>query len=86
MRITISESNRDTADFCVSAGVFAAFIYPIVMAVLAIFGEGANGAVKLPEQYYSILPYWQAGLSAAVLVWAVVQSILRKKIMRHYQR
>ncbi len=75
-----------TADCIVCAAIIAGFIYPIVMAVLAIFGEGANGAEKLPEQYYSMLTYWEAGLSAVCLVWAVVQSILRKKIMRKYRR
>ena len=75
-----------TADCFVSLAVVAAFIYPIVMAALSLFGEGAESAAKLPDAYYSLLAYWQAGLTAAYLIWAVVQSILRKRIMKQYRR
>ena len=54
-------------------------------AVLAVFGEGADGAEKLPGEYYSLLVYWQAGLTAAYLLWAVVQSVLRRKTVKKFR-
>jgi len=63
-------------DFMLCLLFLAVLAYPICRAFMAVFG--AEGASRLPEAYYDgTLLLWQVAASAAALLWAAVQSVIR---------
>ena len=84
-RIADSLTNAERAcmglsrvDSAVSAIGMLLLAPTIAWALLCVFGRGAADAERLPGSYYSgLMLYWQAGVSAAYLLWAAAQSVVR---------
>ena len=66
------------ADCIIGIVGILACVYPIFRAARCVFGPNVTEAAVLPEDYYNgLLLCWQAGVTLVVMLWTVVERVMR---------